>query len=123
MCSIYEDKYMKKTQNISIIKRRRELRRKITTFCLLTAVTVVISILFVFGSKSIASDGSVKDYHKYYKSIEVSGEDSLYEIADEYAIPELMTAEEFVTEVMFINNMEDEKLSYGKSYIIVPFYS
>ena len=114
---------MKKTNNISIIKRRRELRRKITSFCILTTITVILSMLFVFGSKSVASDGSIKDYSKYYKSIEVSGDDSLYDIASEYSVPELMTEEEFVKEVMFINNMENDKLSYGKSYIIIPYYS
>ena len=113
-----EDKYMKKTHNISIIRRKRELRRKITRFCFLTAVTVIISVLFIFCSKSIASDGSVKDHQKYYKSIEISGDDSLYDIASDYVVPELMSAEDFVKEVIFINNMEDDKLSYGKSYII-----
>ncbi len=114
---------MKKTNNISIIKRRRELKRKITLFCLLTVVTVILAVLFVFGSKSVASDGSVKDYNKYYKSIEISGDDSLYELASRYSVPDLMTEEEFITEVMFINNMESDKLSYGKSFIIIPYYS
>ncbi len=119
----FEVKNMKKTNNISIIKRRRELKRKITLFCLLTVVTVILAVLFVFGSKSVASDGSVKDYNKYYKSIEISGDDSLYELASRYSVPDLMSEEEFITEVMFINNMESDKLSYGKSFIIIPYYS
>ena len=64
-----------------------------------------------------------KDYNKYYKSIEISGDDSLYELASRYSVPDLMTEEEFITEVMFINNMESDKLSYGKSFIIIPYYS
>ena len=114
---------MKKTTNISVIKRRRELHRKVFIMGLMTFVIALVMILTFCSSKSVASDGSVKDYHKYYKSIEISGDDSLYDLASVYAVPELMTEDDFVTEVMFINNMESEQLAYGKSYIIIPYYS
>jgi len=111
-----------KTKNASIIKRRRELHRKLILLGCSTMVIIFGLIMFVCSSKSVASDGSIGEYNKYYMNISVTSEDSLLEIANTYAIPEVVDVDDYIREVMFINQLESEELPYGERNIIVPYY-
>ena len=111
-----------KTNNASIIKRRRELHRKLFFLGCSTMVIIFGLIMFVCSSKSVASDGSIKEYNKYYMNISVTENDSLLEIANTYAVPEVIDVDDYIREVMFINQLESEELPFGGRNIIVPYY-
>lgn len=104
-----------------IINRKRELRRRICIFGLATALFVALSIFF-FCSKSIASDGSEEDLYKYYKYIQVSENETIYDIAECYGNTDMLSVEKYVSEVAFMNNLESIDSSISGMYLVVPYF-
>lgn len=113
-------KYCSKNQSI-IIKRRRSTRRNRRVVFILSLL-IMVSFISLFCSKSNASDNDTHEYYKYYKSIQVDSEDSIYELASMYAIDEMTTIDKYVAEVMFMNNMESPEFPVSGCCIIIPYY-
>lgn len=60
--------------------------------------------------------------YKYFTSVFVERDDTLWDLAAEYRTEEYADVREYVDEVMHINHLTDEQLQYG-DWITVPYYS
>ncbi|MBO7333499.1 MAG: hypothetical protein J6S95_08720 [Lachnospiraceae bacterium] len=106
----------------SILIRRRELRRKKFILSILTAL-IFISVVSVFSMKSIASNGDTPELYKHYKNIYVTAEDSIYDIASEYADSRVTSEKAYIDEIIYMNNMESADFPVAGRFLIVPFYT
>ncbi len=105
-------------------KRRAELKKH--TFQLMFAVFFVC--LAIFGINSmISSAGAVKESElsfKYYKNICAEEGDTLFAIAETYAQEGYYdSVDAYVSEVRFMNHLEEEDTLYAGDYLIIPYYS
>lgn len=99
------------------LKRNRELKCRITAFSLGVIFILVVAIYF-FSVKGVASDGSDKPLYKYYKSIQIEPGDTLYDLATKYSVD----TKAFVSEVIFINSLDNANDIKSGEYIIIPYY-
>lgn len=104
-----------------MIRRKLELRRKmilfLLTFCLVITVSIGIS-----GFLSNAKNPDSRISYKYYTSITVSGDDTLWSIAEKYMDPEhYQSANDYIQEVKNMNHLKNDVITYGE-HLIVPYY-
>ena len=85
-------------------------------------VAVLAIIIAVSCSIRIvnASDKEEKPMYKYFTSITVKADDTLWDIANEYSYKE--KAKTYVNNIMSINNMTDETIYSGQD-LIIYYYS
>lgn len=104
------------------IRRKRQLYRNIAA-CLFT-VFLIISLSFAFFSfKTKAQSSDEEILYKYYKSIVVENGDTLWGYAEIYGNTEYYDSyETYIKEVMHINFLPDEQITYGQ-HLILPYYS
>lgn len=103
------------------IRRQRELRRNILLTIIITALVITAMSLF-FTLKSVASDGSDVEYYKYFKTIQVSQGETIEDLAEIYANPEMTSEKLYAEEVRFINNLDSSENPISGKYIIIPYY-
>lgn len=104
------------------IRRRMELRRKflisILTICLVITFSIGIN-----GFLSNAKDHSSPVSYKYYTSITVSSEDTLWSIAEKYMdLEHYSSANDYIQEVKKMNHLQNDIITYGE-HLIVPYYA
>lgn len=103
------------------IRRRMELRRKI----LMSILTICLVITFsvgINGFLSNAKDHSSPVSYKYYTSITVSKEDTLWSIAEKYMDREhYSSANDYIQEVKSMNHLQNDMITYGE-HLIIPYY-
>lgn len=104
------------------IRRKMELRRKflmsILTICLVITFSIGIS-----GFLSNAKDHNDPVSYKYYTSITVSNEDTLWSIAEKYMDREhYSSANDYIQEVKSMNHLQSDIITYGE-HLIVPYYA
>ncbi len=102
-------------------KRVRQLRRRVF-MTILTVVLVVVLAVSYHAFLSEANTGDDEVSYKYYTSIEVSYGETLWSIADEYACGEYNSLNDYVDEVMHINQLDDDTILAGQ-FLIIPYYS
>lgn len=104
------------------IRRQRELRRHL----LISIFTLSIAFIFAFSIFSIqsnAADSSSEAVEiKYYTSITISSNDTLWTIASEHADEHYDSVSEYIEEVMNINSLTDTTIYTGQ-HLIIPYYS
>lgn len=103
------------------IRRQRELKKNFLivamTICLITLGSVSLS-----GFRSNAKDDSAAVSYKYYKSIMVSNNDTLWSIAAQYMDDEhYESINDYINEVKNMNAMTDDVIQYGE-HLIIPYY-
>ena len=103
------------------IRRTKELRRHIIILVLSVVLFITLAVLF-FSSKSFAADKNEEELYKYYRSYQIQPGDSLYGISEEFSVQNYMDNDDFVNEVMFINNITEGELLVAGNFIIVPYY-
>lgn len=70
-----------------------------------------------------ADDDGMAERYKYYKSIYIEKNMTLWDIAHEYAGMEYETMEQYIQEVTAINHIKDpDHIEYGTK-ISIPYYS
>lgn len=104
------------------IRRRMELRQKflisILTICLVITFSIGIN-----GFLSNAKDHSSPVSYKYYTSITVSSEDTLWSIAEKYMdLEHYSSANDYIQEVKKMNHLQNGIITYGE-HLIVPYYA
>lgn len=104
------------------IRRQKELRRNflltVATLCLVVIISVSVGSFL-----SNAKDDSTPVSYKYYKSITISKDDTLWSIAKEYMDEEHYdSVNDYIEEVMQMNSLSSDQITYG-SHLIVPYYS
>lgn len=99
-----------------------ELRQKflisILTICLVITFSIGIN-----GFLSNAKDHSSPVSYKYYTSITVSSEDTLWSIAEKYMdLEHYSSANDYIQEVKKMNHLQNDIITYGE-HLIVPYYA
>lgn len=103
------------------IRRQHELKKNILLFTL--TLCLAITCLSVSGFRSNAKNHSGKLSPKYYKSIIVSKDDTLWSIAKEYMDQEYYDSiNDYIMEVRNMNSLSDDDIYYGE-YLIIPYYN
>lgn len=104
------------------IRRQKEIRRHI----MMTILTICLVITFSFTVNSFLSNAKDDNSHtsyKYYKSITITKEDTLWSIAQEYVDEEHYDSiDDYIKEVKNLNKLSNDTITYGE-YLIIPYYS
>lgn len=96
---------------------RRHFFLFIMTLCLIVTCTVAVS-----SFRSNAKNDTVQESCKYYKSIVVSENDTLWSIAEQYMDEtHYGSVCEYIREVMQINRLTSDAI-YADAHLIVPYY-
>ena len=110
--------------------RKNKLRRKKifrTQIALLTAAIAVMLFTLVFMASSLMTSAQSDEYQpsfKYYKSVTVHSDDSIWSIASQnYDSDHYKNMDAYINEICSINSITDcGKLNAGES-LIIPYYS
>ena len=98
----------------------RIFRRRIS---FLVAVILVAIVLVLSGSSIASAKGTVApERHKYFKNIVIENGDSLWSIAQEYISDEYDSTEEYIDELMNMNNLKNDKIHSGNN-LVIAYYS
>lgn len=104
------------------IRRAKEMRKNF----LLTIMTICLVITFSLSMNSFlsnAKDNSEPVCCKYYKSITIAKNDTLWSIAQEYMDDEHYDSiNDYIKEVKQINVLGSSDITYG-AHLIVPYYA
>ncbi len=85
-------------------------------------LAVLISAFIIILSNNNQIQAEEDSYAiKQYKSVEVEPGDTLWGFASEYADGHYSSIQEYINELMFINNLSSDQIIAG-SRIIVPYY-
>lgn len=103
------------------IRRQREMKKNflifIMTICLIVTCSVSMNAI-----RSNAKDDSTETSYKYYKSIFVSENDTLWTIAEKYMDEDHYDSiNDYIQEVKSMNTLTDDIIHYGE-YLVIPYY-
>lgn len=96
-------------------------RRMVLLLTMILSITIG-SVIFggIFSSAQTSTEESGVEY-KYYKSIKIEKGDSLWSIAKEYRTDAYESVQEYIDELMEINNLTSDEIHQGQ-YLIVAYY-
>lgn len=104
------------------VRRQREIRNKL----LLTIITLIVVLTAVLSLHSITSQAQeerAEVTYKYFTSHEVVSGDTLWNIALEHIDYDYYDCvQDYIDEVMDINNMSDATVKVGQN-IVIPYFS
>jgi hypothetical protein len=104
------------------MKRFREIKLK---WIIMISVLLVVAggTIVYFSTISEAGTGEDVEY-KYYKSITVPANATVWTIADEYMDPDhYASIEEYIKEVKHVNSLGDDDTLLSGQSLILPYYS
>ena len=102
-------------------KRRRQVDLKRLFLAVMAAVIVAGLSTFAGTGLVDAHDTNEVVMCKYYKSIEISDGDTLWDIAKENMTEEYSSVYEYIEEVMEMNNLESDQIQEGQ-YLTIAYY-
>lgn len=104
-------------------KNRRRLKKHLKLHYIMSILfsAVIISIIFMKVSP-VDAHADVPERYKYYTSVYVDRDDTLWDISKEYISEEYPDARDYIDEVVSINHLDSDELQYGTT-ICVPYYS
>lgn len=103
------------------IRRQREMRKNFLMF-IMTVCLIITCSVSLNGFRSNAKDDSIKTSYKYYKSITIDKNDTLWSIAEEYMDDEHYdSVTDYINEVKNMNSLMDDEIQYGE-HIVIPYY-
>lgn len=103
------------------VRRQREMKKNFLIL-VMTVCLIVTCSFSLNGFRSNAKDDSTETSYKYYKSIIVSGGDTLWTIAEEYMDEEHYDSiNDYIQEVKSMNSLTDDVIRYGE-YLVIPYY-
>ena len=100
-------------------RRNKEIKRKILLLAFSILFILILSFS-AFGMKANAASKDINHNYKYYKSITVKTNDSLWDYAYEYAKDNDYKA--YIKEVKNINNLTNNEIKQGMR-LVLPYYS
>ena len=106
------------------IRRRRIVRRQ---FILLGLSIALVIFLFAFVGTTVMSSAQSDEYEttfKYYKTITVHSNETLWSIADaNFSADYYDNLNEYIGEICSINGVSDPDMVKAGEAIVVPYYS
>ena len=112
-----ESKNRVKQRRAKVVAKRR-MMFLLTTVLLITIGSVVFGSIFS-SAQTNAEESGVQ--YKYYKSIQIEKGDSLWSIAKEYRTDAYESTQEYIEELMELNNLTSDEIHHGQ-YLIVAYY-
>ncbi len=107
---------------MNVLINNRIFRRRLS---FVSAVFIFAIVLVILGSSVASAKGSSdvdNDREKCYKSITIEKGDSLWSIAEEYLSEEYDSVEEYIDELMIMNNLKNSTINAGNS-LLVTYYT
>lgn len=103
------------------IRRQREMKKNFLIFVMTVCLIVTCSVAWNAFSSNAKDDATEASY-KYYKSIVISNNDTLWTIAEEYMDAEhYASINDYINEVKAMNSLTDDAIQYGE-HLIIPYY-
>ncbi|MCD7837033.1 MAG: LysM peptidoglycan-binding domain-containing protein [Lachnospiraceae bacterium] len=104
------------------LRRRRDLKKKLVLFAVTFCLVIVCTVSYQ-AIKSGAASGENMNF-KYYTMITVQSGDTLWSIADSYIdYSQYKNKQQYISEVVNINKLEDASDIISGQKITVPYYS
>lgn len=104
------------------IRRQREMRKNFLIFVMTVCLIVTFSLTCSAFCANAKEDSDAVSY-KYYKSIAINRDDTLWSIAEEYMDEDHYdSAEDYIREVKDMNSLQDDVIHYGE-YLVIPYYT
>ncbi len=102
-----------------VVKRKMQGKKMQRRVFLLSAICLLLlfSCSYVFTSRAQSNHETVK----YYRSIEVTPGDTLWDIAGDYVSVEYKDRYAYIDEVKKLNHLTDDQISAGE-FLTVPYY-
>ena len=106
------------------LRRARIFRRQVFLLCATLALLIFVGILFASTIKSEAQSDTYVPEFKYYKTITVHSDDTMWKLAQtDYSSAHYDGMQDYITEICSINAISDpDRLNAGES-LVVPYYS
>lgn len=102
-------------------RRRTDLMKKrVIRVCFLLTVAIATLIIIFTAGNNIQAEEST-DSCKMFISITIQPGDSLWSIAAEYVDGHYSNMQEYIDELMFINNLKNETIN-AYEHLLVPYY-
>ena len=126
--SLYNDpRYYSKSEvriRKNKIRRARIFRRQVFLLSVAVALLIFVGILFISTIKSEAQSDTYVPEFKYYKTITVHSDDSMWKIASvNYSSAHYDDMQDYIAEICSINAISNpDRLNAGES-LVVPYYS
>lgn len=108
------------------IVMRNKRRKAVRTVFGVSGVCIIACLLFFAGFKSSAVVTGAKELdsghsEKLYKSVMIEQNDCLWDIAERYMGVGYSNTNDYVAEIMQINNLSGSDIHYGE-YLCIPYY-
>ncbi len=104
-------------------KKAKALAKRRMVLLLMTVLFITIGTI-VFGSCfTLAKDKDVNCAYKYYTSIEIQEGDSLWSIAQEYRTEHYDSTQDYVDELVVLNDLTSETIHAGQHLMVVYYDS
>lgn len=97
-------------------RKAKNLFKLSVLFLIIAAIAVLM--MSIWNPAQAEESGA---FVKQYKSIVIHPGDSLWSIASDYMDGHYSSRQEYISELMFINNL-DSDLIYANEYLLVPYY-
>jgi hypothetical protein len=99
--------------------RALQLRQNIIAIILLSAIIMIAIVGFTF--RSWAKESTSDTSFKYYKSIQVEKDDTLWGLAEQYNDTTHSTIKEYIAEIKKVNHLKSDKIISDEHLIIVYY--
>ena len=107
----------------SMIRRENQVRRQKKIITVAAAVfAVCLSLLLFTGIRTFAGTTDKAAVYKYYESVEIRSGDTIWELADSYLAGSGLDKEEYVSEILRLNNIPNGEIREGDTIVMV-YYS
>lgn len=103
------------------MRRRKYYRKKKRLFTVFSCFLLMM-VGFLAKVSTVDASAEYSDRYKYYTSVYVDRDVSLWAVSQEYMTEEYADIQAYIDEVKAINHMTDDELEYGTT-ICVPYYS
>lgn len=122
-----------KNTNLRVINNRNTNGRTARREPILSIPTIiaVFTLLLIIGGVLLGSSWSdarktnaANEYpvQKYYTSIEIQAEDTLWSIADAYMNEECGDKSSYIAEIKRLNHIDEDEIHSGQ-HLLIPYYS
>jgi Predicted periplasmic solute-binding protein len=90
---------------------------------LIAFISMILSVSFgAFLSEATETEQDNKQLYKYYTNIQIQKGDTLWAIANEYAVGDIISNKDYVEQVKKINSILNDDIRAG-DYITIFYYS
>lgn len=101
--------------------KRNHKGRNLRWILLMSLAAIILFVVFSTSAVN-ASSSNTNGRYKYYTTVYVDRDTTLWGIAQEYMTEEYSDTYDYMDEVMKINNLSSDKLEYGTT-LCIPYYS